>query len=127
MSTSTSGRCRPGRSDEQRFDAYLKCFLSKISRFIDPFVCLVRCDVHKEYGPFFLSGCETVGKSPRASEMGQMIRKNQCFVQVLILTTLTHEMRFFEFPCTNMGRQALLKGGRIRSISRPLIHFWPLG
>ena len=32
--------------------------------------------------------------------------KTNTFEQGLILTTLTDEMRFFEFSCTPMGRQA---------------------
>ena len=32
--------------------------------------------------------------------------KTNTFEQATILTTLTHETRFFEFPCTPMGRQA---------------------
>ena len=54
--------------------------------------------------------------------------KANTFVQGLILTTLTHEIRLFEFSCTPMGPQARFeKGACAKSILRPLTHFWLLG
>ena len=54
--------------------------------------------------------------------------KTNTFEQGLILTTLTHEMRFFlNFHAPLRDARHVSKGTRTRSILKPLTHFWLLG
>ena len=53
--------------------------------------------------------------------------KTNTFQQGVILTTLTHEMRFLNFLAPLWDARHVSKGTRTRSILRHLTHFWLLG